>query len=70
MELGIRLQTGVGRLSDSWENHARASVAARMSDNRHLRCLRSRPRKLEHLRVHSISRSTIIQQMCLHTAYQ
>jgi hypothetical protein len=52
MELGIRLQTGVGGLSDSWEIHAHASVAARMSDNRHLRFLLSSTPK--RLRVHSI----------------
>ena len=61
MELGIRL--GVGGPADSWEIHARASVAARVS---HLRFLHRRPRKLEHLRVYSTSRSTIIRRMSAH----
>jgi hypothetical protein len=52
MERGIRLQTGVGGLSDSWEIHARVSVAARMSDNRHLRFILSSTFK--RLRVYSI----------------
>ena len=64
MELGIHL--GVGGLADSWEIHARASVAARMP---HLRSLHRRPRKLEHLRVHS-TYARLLSNGCLHIAYQ